>query len=144
VDEQSSEKSVSHNGKRRIYRLLCCLAWCDGEMHTKEREYLDAFVAHFSIRPDEAGPLESEGKISQELGISKRPSERRLLVDALIDIAMADGQLVAAEQKKLIKFGKTIGLTEDDLASRIIDRVQASGRNLSPSRRYEAFVDDES
>jgi uncharacterized tellurite resistance protein B-like protein len=142
VSEQENEKAVTHNGKRRIYRLLCCLAWCDGDMHEAEREYLDAFAAHFYIREDEAASLEEEGKTSTELGVSKRSSERTLLVDALIDIAMADGKLVAEEQQKLIKFGKTIGLTEEDLAARIVQRVQQTGRNLAPSRRYEAFIEE--
>lgn len=142
MSEQENQKAVTHNGKRRIYRLLSCLAWCDGDVHAAEREYLTAFAKHFHIRDDEAKSLEGEGKANTELGVSKRPSERTLLVDALIDIAMADGMLVAAEQQKLIKFGKTIGLTEEDLAARIVQRGQQTGRNLAPSRRYEAFVDE--
>ena len=71
--------------------------------------------------------------------MSKRASERRLLTAALIDIAMADGQLVVEEQTKLVKFGKTIGLTEEDLAARIMERVEETGRTLQSTRRFEAI-----
>jgi tellurite resistance protein len=127
---------------RRIYRLLCCLAWCDGELHPKEREYLEAFAEHFGITADETAILEEEGKHSQDLGVSKRPSEKRLLADALIDIAMADGQLVAEEQKRLVNFGKTIGLSEDDLATRIMERVSETGRKIQSTRRFQAIDGD--
>ncbi len=130
-----SDKPVSHNGKRRIYRILCHLAWCDGDMHATERQLLDAFVAHHGIRPDEAASLELEGKEARELGVSKRQSERVLMVDALIDLAAADGQLVAAEQKRLLKFGKTVGLSEQEVAARVVARVQGSGKDLSPSQQ---------
>jgi tellurite resistance protein len=131
------KKPVSHNGKRRIYRILCHLAWCDGELHPNERMLLETFAIYHGIRPDEAGDLETEGKDAKELGVSKRPSERSLLVNALIDIAAADGKLVAPEQKRLLKFGATIGLTEQEIASRIVERIQRSGKILSPSKRYE-------
>jgi uncharacterized tellurite resistance protein B-like protein len=144
VDDQEPkhEKAVSRRGTRRIYRLLCCLAWCDGDMHVREREYLHAFAEHFAIEPEEAEVLEDEGRNNKDLSVSKRPSERRLLADALIDIAMADGQLVAEEQKKLVKFGKTIGLTEEDLANRIMERVEETGRTIQSTRRFEAIDGD--
>lgn len=128
-----SDKPVSHNGKRRIYRILCHLAWCDGEVHPLERELLDAYVAANGIRADEAESLEEEGKTARELGVSKRDSERQLMIDALIDLAAADGQLVAAEQKRLLKFGTTIGLSEQEIAARVVKRVQGSGKDLSPT-----------
>ena len=126
-----SDKLVSQNGKRRIYRVLCHLAWCDGQVQIVERQMLQAFVAYHRIAPNEAALLEEEGKESRGLGISKRASERELMIDALIDLAAADGQLVAAEQDRLLKFGMTVGLTEQEIATRVVGRVKSSGKTLS-------------
>lgn len=52
---------------------------------------------------------------------------------------MAYGHLVAEEQNKLIKFGKTIGLSEHNLASRIVARGQEAGRKIQSTRRFQAL-----
>jgi uncharacterized tellurite resistance protein B-like protein len=129
------DKPVSHNGKRRIYRILAHLAWCDGEVHAHERALLDSYRDLHEIRPDEAASLEEEGKRGGELGVSKRPSERTMLIDAMVDMAMADGVLVAAEQERLVKFGKTLGLTQQEIAKRVVERVGLRGKKLSPTDR---------
>jgi uncharacterized tellurite resistance protein B-like protein len=132
-----SEQEVTYNGKRRIYRVLCHLAWCDGELHPSERDYLAAYAKANALRPDETASLEKEGRSGQGLGVSKRPAEREALIDHLIRIAMADGQLVAEEQERLVKFGGTIGLNEQEIAARVVHVASGSGRTLSPDAPSE-------
>ncbi|RMG12105.1 MAG: hypothetical protein D6731_14540 [Planctomycetota bacterium] len=126
------DEPVSHNGKRRVYRVLAHLAWCDGELHASERALLDAFREVYGIRPDEAAALEAEGRQGGGLSVSKRGAERRLLIDSLIDMATADGVLASAEQERLLRFGRTIGLDEREIAARVVERVGLQGKTLRP------------
>lgn len=125
---------VSHNGRRRVYRVLAHLAWCDGEMHPSERALLDAFRDVYGLRPDEAAALEDEGRQGGGLSVSKRGAERRLLIDSLIDMATADGVLAGAEQERLLRFGRTLGLDEGEIAARVVERVDLQGKTLRPER----------
>jgi len=123
---------VSFNGVRRVFKVLCHLAWCDGSVADIERDYLEGWVRQVGIGPEEARSLEDEGKRANKLGVGPRKAERTLLIDSMIDLAMADGILVAEEQERLVRFGLTIGLDESLLAQRIHQRVTASGKHLKP------------
>lgn len=116
-------EGVSHNGVRRIYRVLCNLAWCDGEVADLERALLEETRNRFRIEPYEAASLEAEGKEGNNLGVGRRDAERELMIDTMIDMVMVDGQLVAEEQERLIKFGVTFGLDQTALAKRIVARA---------------------
>ncbi|HBP17061.1 MAG TPA: hypothetical protein DEA08_04595, partial [Planctomycetes bacterium] len=59
--EGSATGSVSKNGVRRVYRVLCHLAACDGEVHPRERSVLEAFRQAFQIGDAEGERLEGEG-----------------------------------------------------------------------------------
>ena len=125
-------EGVSFNGVRRVFKVLCHLAWCDGSVVDSERVYLEGWFGRMGIGPEEARALESEGKRVSKLGVGPRKSERKLLIDSMIDLAMADGILAAEEQERLVRFGKTVGLSEAMLAQRIHQRVIDSGKQLKP------------
>ena len=124
---------VTTNGVRRIYRILCHLAWCDGDVASAERSYLDRLREQFGIGDTEALELEAAGKLGEGLTMGKREDERALLIDCMIDVTMADGVLAAPEQKKLIKIGTKLGLSERTLAERILQRARAGGKRLQAS-----------
>ena len=128
----SGDGDITPNGARRIYRVLCRLAWCDGELHPRERGVLDAFRQRYRIDFGEASQLEAEGQRGENLRIGKRPAERSLLLDSMIDVAAADGQLVAAEQKRLLDLATATGVGTEELVRRIQQRLSASGRRLQP------------
>lgn len=126
---------VSHNGLRRIYRVLCHLAWCDGDVAPTEREFLETFRAEYKIRDDEAATLEEEGKESKGLGVGKRAEERALMLDVMIDITMIDGLLATEEQERLAKFAVTFGLTPEELAARIVERAREKGKRMESTQQ---------
>jgi len=121
---------VSSNGLRRVYRALCNLAWCDGQFDPREKQYLDEFRAQHGISPAEGAALEQDGREGNNLAISKRPAEQELLLAAMIDVAAADKVVTAEEQERLIAFGRTLGMTDADLAREIRDRLVRQGKTL--------------
>ncbi|MGE0711024.1 MAG: TerB family tellurite resistance protein [Planctomycetota bacterium] len=129
----SDIEGVSHNGVRRIYRVLCHLAHCDGEVASQERGYLDDYRRRFEIADVEGTALEAEGAAGQSLGVGRRPEERQLMIDSMIDITMIDGVLSTAEQERLAKFAITFGLDKETLAKRIVERIKSTGRKLKGS-----------
>jgi uncharacterized tellurite resistance protein B-like protein len=126
-------QGVSHNGVRRIYRVLCHIAWCDGRVADQERSFLQLVAARFQIPEPEAAALEVEGGKGEKLGVGRRAEERALMVESMIDIAMADGVLATEEQERLAKFAITFGLSSETLAARIVSRLGEQGRKLKGS-----------
>lgn len=124
---------VTHNGLRRIYRVLCHLAWCDSDLAETERGFLNRFRERYGISLDEAEALEADGKAGKKLGVGKREEERALMLETMIDITMIDGMLAAQEQERLAKFASTFDLSREELAQRIVERASSSGRHIRPS-----------
>lgn len=121
---------VSSNGLRRVYRALCNLAWCDGQFDPREKEYLDAFRENYGIDAAEAAGLEQDGRDGNNLAISKRVAEQDLLLRCMIDVAAADKVVTAEEQDRLIAFGRTLGLSDAELAREIRERLTTQGKQL--------------
>lgn len=114
---------VSPNGLRRIYRLLANMAGCDGEVDRMERALLNGVAERFGLTAAEAAALEEEGFGGRGLKVGKRPAERELLVAQLIEMALADGVLDAAEAKRLEAFARKIGLPLEELKRRLNERA---------------------
>jgi hypothetical protein len=106
---------VSGSGVRRIYRLLCLVAYCDHELHPAERVLLEAYRRRFGIPPEEAAVLEEEGRGGRDVRLGRDPVEQRLLLEAMIDVAAADGRLEPKEQKRLVKLAGAMGLGQPEL-----------------------------
>lgn len=106
---------VSGSGVRRIYRLLCLVAYCDHDLHPAERVLLEAYRRRFGIEPAEAAVLEEEGREGREVRLGRDPVEQRLLLEAMIDVAAADGRLEPKEQKRLVKLAGAMGLGQPEL-----------------------------
>jgi tellurite resistance protein len=123
-------EGLSHNGSRRVFRVAAHLAWCDDDLAPDERIYLDQLAARLSIRPDETDMLEDEARAGEGLGVGQNPIEQQMMLEVMIDVTMSDGILSAEEQARLAKFAVTFGLSRETLASRIVERVQGTGKKL--------------
>jgi hypothetical protein len=138
------ERSLSENGRRRIYRILCNLAACDGEVDANERRLLDAFREEHGLSPAEAQALEAEGRLGKDLPIGKNPAERELLLDAMIDVAAADGVLAPQEERRLRKIGKKMGIGKEELRDavrgRFSTRLPSGAREVGHNVRAGATV----
>ena len=110
-------------GQRRIYRVMCRVAGCDGEIAASERQVLSAAAARFALAPSEAEALEREGLAGERLEIGESESERAALIAAMVDVAVADRRLDGAERKLLVKIAKDLGLSLEALQAELLPRL---------------------
>lgn len=116
----------------RIYRMLCFMAWCDGDLASAEREVLERYRDDLGLSQVDAAALEAEGSEVEGLELGEEEGELALLVDALIDIAVADGKLVLDEQARLTRLAKMIGCP--NLVGRMADRIKERKVDLEIQR----------
>jgi len=116
--------------------MLCFMAWCDDELHPAERAVLDGYRETLGLTEVQAAQLEAEGSEVEGLELGEDPAELKQLVDGLIDIAVADGNLVLDEQARLTRLAKMIGAP--DLIKRMADRVTERKVDL----KIERFGED--
>lgn len=117
------DKPLSENGKRRVFTALAYLVHCDGDEADEERAVLEDYRQRFGLSEDEAKSLEADGKNKRGLAISANKNEQKILLDALIEVAVADGLLVEDEERRLLRIGKELGLTEEQLLKRISESM---------------------
>lgn len=118
---------LTPRGARRVYRFLWHLAACDGEVHEKELAILLAYRDRLGIEDGDAGVLEDEGRRGKHLTIGKRSVERALLLDALLDVAAADGRLDRAEEKRLVALGNLLQISRSEIRVAIQERFAHQG-----------------
>ena len=123
-------EGVSEKGIRRVYRNLCHMAWCDGDVAPAERRVLESLQERFGLRTDEAVSLELQGRASEALGIGKGAPELALFVSGMLDMAIADGVLATDEQARLIKMAKALKISEKTLLDRFREKVRARGLSM--------------
>lgn len=114
---------VTPAGRRRIYRILCHLAHCDGAVDARERECLEEKRRELLITEDEARALEAEGLTGEKLDISKNPAEHKTLLDDMIDIVAADGCLGHEEQKRVLEIAVLAGIPKAQVTERLVERL---------------------
>ena len=124
--------NLSPDAGRRIYRMFCFMAWCDGDLASAERAVLNGFREEFGISEVDAAALEAEGSEVEGLELGEGDEELTALVDGLIDIAVADGKLVLEEQARLTRLAKMI--KAPNLVGRMADRVKERKVNLEIQR----------
>ncbi|MGE0710680.1 MAG: hypothetical protein AB7N76_11815 [Planctomycetota bacterium] len=123
---------VSKEGMRRVYRMVCFMAWCDEELDDAEREVLDRLRGELGLSEVEAATLETEGREVDGLELGEDEAELKVLVDSLIDVAVADGKLVLEEQARLHRLAKMIKVP--DLVGRMAARIRERGTDLEIAR----------
>jgi len=118
---------LTPRGARRVYRFLWHLAACDGEVHEREQAILHAYRERLGIETADAALLEGEGRRGEHLTIGKRAVERALLLDALLDVAAADGRLDRAEEKRLVALGNLLQISRSEIRVAIQERFAHQG-----------------
>ncbi len=122
---------VSASGLRRVYRLLCHVAYCDHELHPSERALLERYRLRFGIGEAEAAALEEEGK-RKEIRLGRDDHEQHMLMWAMIDVAAADGRLDRSEHKRLLKVAAATDLPQAELVALIRRRFAHDRGGLPP------------
>lgn len=118
---------VTPAGRRRVYRILCHLAHCDGEVDPREREALEAKRQELLLERAEADALEAEGKAGARLDLSKNPAEQKLLLDAMLEVVAADGCLGHAEQRRVMEIAQLAGIPREVVSERLLDLLAGGG-----------------
>lgn len=118
---QAGEAALSANGARRIYRLLYNLAAADGVVDPVEEAYIEGFRRRHGIADDEAAAIAEAAREGRDLRVGKRPAERALLIESMVELAAIDGVLTPQEEKKLHKVAAAIGLPGEEIDRRLTD-----------------------
>lgn len=129
--EALARGELSPNGKRRVYRTLCNMAGCEGEIPAKEREVLEHYRARFEIPSVEATEIEAQALKGEGIKVGKLKAERSVLMKGLIAVAAADGVLSKPERKRLTTFAKAVGLAPEKLEAEL-DRQIPSSESAAP------------
>ena len=112
---------VDREGQKRVYRLLSFMAWCDDELVDQEREVLDRYRDDFGLSELDAATLETQGREVEGMELGDSDAEAILMIDGLIDVAVADGKLVLEEQARLHRLAKLLGRPQ--LVDRMVRRI---------------------
>ncbi len=102
---RTATHKLSHEERLRLMRFLCSFAWCDLEVHEKEKKFIRRMVKELAL--DAAEKKQVEGWIAlppraTEVDPAEIPREhRKLFLDACRAVVMADGEIHPQEQINL-------------------------------------------
>jgi hypothetical protein len=115
---------VSPKGLRRVFRILCWLAWCDSELVLPEVELLETLREEYGLSQADASQLMEEAKRGESLRVGRRAAERELLLTDLVGVAAADGVLDPAQQRGLELLAPQLGYRYADLVRQIQEALE--------------------
>ena len=118
-------EQVGPEGLRRIYRVLCNLAHCDGDVADREREVLERYRSRFGLTPDEAQALEAGALDPKSLDVRDEPTERDLLIEGMIDVVAADRQLDKSEQARLEELFELLPVDTQTFMNQLMDKFMS-------------------
>jgi hypothetical protein len=115
-----------------LLRLVCAVAWCDGDFSDDERRLLSRLVARYLSPPDGTGPSPAavDGIASQAASLElldtlpqalQTPEDRQLAVKLAymmvrVGRAPGDGQAINPQEKQAYRrLVDGLGLSEDEL-----------------------------
>ncbi len=123
---------LTERGRRRVYRVLVYVAQADGEIHPKEREFLDAVRDELGIPEEEIAGLEDEASRGEGLEIGSAPHEGNVALKKLSQLVFADGVFHPEEGRRMKRISKVLGANTQRLAKIVkrsmIERNQAAQR----------------
>lgn len=107
---------LSERGRRRVYRVLVYVAQADGEIHPREREFLDAAREELEIPEEELAALEEQVRRGEGLEIGSEVHEGNVALKKLSQLVIADGVLHPDEARRLKRISKILGANTQRLA----------------------------
>lgn len=113
--------------------MLWYLANSEGDVGPEEDALLDGYRRRYGISPIEAAQLRREGMRGKGIEISKSPQERALLLEELVAVAAADGEISDPERKRLEKLGRLLKVPAGEL-----QRLLREQLSVSPEEPLEA------
>ncbi|MBK8170552.1 MAG: TerB family tellurite resistance protein [Sandaracinaceae bacterium] len=97
--------SLNSDDRMRLMKFVCSFAWADLEIKEPERAYVKRLMRRLSLTPDERKEVEGWLEVpprAEEVDPSDIPkAHRKLFVDAVRGMIMADGQVKEDERENL-------------------------------------------
>ena len=108
-------RSLAREERLRLLKFVCAVAWADLEVHSAERAFARRMVTRLGLGPDEIAQVEAWLQVPpriDDVDPSEIPLEhRKLFLDTLRELVLADGSIDEQEQASL-------ALLEDLFAAR--------------------------
>ena len=141
VNSVNAIESLSAGARSRIFRILCRLAASDEEIHPRERDVLEDARVALELSPADAVALACEAP-HVKLRIGPTREEHEVLVQLMIAIVAADGELAEEERKRLVGLARVIGLELDELERRLASAmgVQTGEAGPKPGEEFGSPV----
>lgn len=97
--------SLDTEDRMRLMKFVCSFAWADLEIKEAERAYVKRLMRRLSLTPDERKQVEGWLEVpppAEEVDPADIPkAHRKLFVDAVRGMIMADGQVEEGERENL-------------------------------------------
>lgn len=130
---------LSPAARRRVYRVVCYLAYADDELGLAERDLLDGLREKLELDPADADALEAEGQAGESILLDAESEEGILAVKALTEVMVADGVLHPAEALRLKRIAARVGVSEEKLAKLLkASLLRAARRSAQRDERGSA------
>ncbi|MBL4848277.1 MAG: hypothetical protein JKY65_22390 [Planctomycetes bacterium] len=117
-------EGVTHNGLRRVYRVLSWFAIGDHDLDPAEARLLASLQREFGISDDEALSLARDARSGRPIPLGRRAAERDLLVRNLVLVVAADGIFDPTEARRLAKLAPRLDLDAAAVLRMIQDELE--------------------
>jgi uncharacterized tellurite resistance protein B-like protein len=106
-------KSLSKEDRLSLMRFVCSFAWADFEVQDQERTFIGKLMRCLELEPDEREQVEQWVKVPpapEEVDPTRIPAQhRKLFLDTVEAVVMADGVLDPEEAENLALFKELLG-----------------------------------
>jgi uncharacterized tellurite resistance protein B-like protein len=106
-------KSLSKEDRLSLMRFVCSFAWADFEVQDQERTFIGKLMRCLELEPDEREQVEQWVKLPpapEEVDPTRIPEQhRKLFLDTVEAVVMADGVLDPEEAENLALFKELLG-----------------------------------
>lgn len=116
---------LSDRGRRRVFRVVCYLAYADDELDLRERGVLEDVRARLDLDASEASALEEEARAGKGIQLKADPEEAEVAIEALAEVFVADGVLHPDEARRLNRVAKSLSVSDKRLATVVRRAIRA-------------------
>lgn len=139
TQEGTAAEVVNGEDKARVatmVKTLIAVAMADGNVDSKERAILDAFVSEKGLDQKDLEELFTQKpRIERALLPNSLPEKRRLLIE-LVKMANADGHIDDGERSIIARIAKTLDMDREEVRS-CVKQAQGAARERTAAKRLD-------
>ena len=107
-------------------KLLVQVALADERLEQQEMDLLTSFCAKHGLKDNELQRILADPSTVRERDLPRSMEKRRELLNDMIDIAAADGELAGPELQLCSMFGNVLNLSGSDIDARLLEGVRSA------------------